>query len=161
MLTEKKKFLKKASGVYKTAIHKQDGLLYCRWKDNSAVTMLSTDACAAGGKPMRRYSKESKSHIQVYQPLPLANFNKSMGGTDRMDQNISCHRNNIHGNKWWWPIFTWLLDVARQNSYYLYKKQSHNTTSMYTQVSHCMLREFRKCKLGGGAMDPIISFLCI
>ncbi|KAI5710074.1 hypothetical protein M8J75_005478 [Diaphorina citri] len=32
-----------------------------------------------------------------------------MGGTDRLDQNVSRYRSNIRSKKWWWPLFAWLL----------------------------------------------------
>lgn len=45
-----------------------------------------------------------------------------MGGTDQMDPNINCYRIGIRSKKWYWPLFTWLLDVAVQNSWVLYNK---------------------------------------
>jgi len=39
-----------------------------------------------------------------------------MGGTDRMDENIAMYRIGIRGKKWWWPLFTWLLDAAIHNA---------------------------------------------
>lgn len=49
-----------------------------------------------------------------------------MGGTYLMDQNISTYRLGIRSKKWWWCIFTWLIDVSISNAWILYKK-GHNT----------------------------------
>ncbi|KAI5715666.1 hypothetical protein M8J77_020281 [Diaphorina citri] len=150
-LTEKKLFMKKPRGIYETAVNKKEGLLYCRWMDNSAVTTLSTDVGASGGKMVTRYSKESKAHIQVYQPQLIGDYNRSMGGTDRMDQNINCYRSDIHGNKWWWPIFTWLMDVARHNSYCLYKKNNRINQLQYTrQLVLAYLSRYGSTSKGAG-----------
>ena len=40
-----------------------------------------------------------------------------------MDQNASYYRITIRSKKWWWdwPLFAYLLDVAMQNSWLLYR----------------------------------------
>jgi hypothetical protein len=55
-----------------------------------------------------------------------------MGGTDLMDQNISTHRIGVTGKKWWWPIFTWLIDMCINNAWILQKKNltQHFLTSI-------------------------------
>lgn len=45
-----------------------------------------------------------------------------MGGTDRMDENLSYYRISVRGKKWWWPLFTWLIDVNVQNAWFLIRK---------------------------------------
>src|SRR6476469_9304650 len=44
-----------------------------------------------------------------------------MGGVDRMDQNIGAYRISVLTKKWWWPLFAYLLDVAMQNAWLLYR----------------------------------------
>ncbi|XP_068223020.1 piggyBac transposable element-derived protein 2-like [Palaemon carinicauda] len=34
-----------------------------------------------------------------------------------MDQNINEYRIVIRGKKWWWSLFTWMLDAAIQNAW--------------------------------------------
>lgn len=57
-------------------------------------------------------------------------YNRGMGGTDLMDQNISRHRIAVKGKKWWWAIFTWMVDMAMQNAWILQCKNAgcHATT---------------------------------
>ncbi len=45
-----------------------------------------------------------------------------MGGVDRMDQNIACYRISIRSRKRWWPLLAYLLDVAMQNSWIIYRQ---------------------------------------
>ena len=39
-----------------------------------------------------------------------------MGGSDQVDKNVNKYRIGIHGKKWWWCLFTWIVDVAVQNA---------------------------------------------
>ncbi|KAI5713033.1 hypothetical protein M8J75_013171 [Diaphorina citri] len=50
-----------------------------------------------------------------------------MGGTDRLDQNVSCYRSNIRSKKWWWPLFLWGIDVSIQNAWLLHRKSCKST----------------------------------
>ena len=90
-----------------------------RWKDNAVVTTAST---LLGEKPLgkaKRWSKQLNKHIQVNIPHVVDAYNKNMGGTDRMDENINAYRISIRGKKWWWPLFTWLIDASIQNAWNL------------------------------------------
>ena len=51
--------------------------------------------------------------------LPTNIINTSMGGTDHQDQNINKYRVSIHTKKWWWPLFSWRIDVTMQNVWLL------------------------------------------
>ena len=42
-----------------------------------------------------------------------------MGGIDRQDQRVNNYRRGIRGKKWWFPLFTWLVDVSIQNAWIL------------------------------------------
>ena len=46
-------------------------------------------------------------------------YNKTMGGVDRMDQNIGTYMINIRNKKWWWPIFPFGVDLAVNNAFQL------------------------------------------
>ena len=37
-----------------------------------------------------------------------------------MDWNYNAYRIGFRGEKWWWSIFTWGVDVSMQNSWILY-----------------------------------------
>lgn len=62
--------------------------------------------------------------------MVVAEYNKNMGGTDLMDENINRHRFAKRGEKWWWAIFTWLLDVAVQNACQIHKGVGFTFTSL-------------------------------
>ena len=51
-------------------------------------------------------------------------YNISMREVDRLDQNKSTYMINLHTQKWWWPLFRYVVDVAVNNAYQIYR-QSH------------------------------------
>ena len=44
-----------------------------------------------------------------------------MGSTDRYNQDTNLLRIGIRGKKWWWPLFTWLLDATIVNAWKLHQ----------------------------------------
>ena len=113
---------KEKRGTSDFIIDKANNISLCRWMDNSVVTIAST---AHGREPLskvKRYSQKEKKNIEVDCPLVIREYNNHMGGTDRQDQNVNNYRVSIRGKKWWWSIFTWLLDVSVQNAWILHKK---------------------------------------
>ena len=65
-----------------------------RWKDNKVVNALST---FTGNEPVqqaKRYCHKEKKRIEINQPNIINAYNKSMGGVDRMDQNIATYMIN-------------------------------------------------------------------
>lgn len=52
----------------------------------------------------------------IPQPRVIGKCNTFMRSTDQMDQNLACYRIGIRGKRWYWPLFTWMLAVATQNS---------------------------------------------
>ena len=46
----------------------------------------------------------------------------SIGGFERMDQNISAHMINLRTKKWWWPLFRFVVDAAVNNAYQTYRQ---------------------------------------
>ncbi|KAJ8911109.1 hypothetical protein NQ315_003371 [Exocentrus adspersus] len=121
-LPGKKAFEKHPRGSFDSIIDKGNGILFVRWVDNGVVTLAST---CFGLEPMgtvRRYSKAEKRMIQVTRPNVIGTYNSHMGGTDLMDENISRYRIGVRGKKWWWCLFTWMLDACMQNAWQLHKK---------------------------------------
>lgn len=47
-------------------------------------------------------------------------YNQGMGGVDLLDQAVNNYRVTIQGKKWWWPLWTHMLNVAVVNAWRLY-----------------------------------------
>jgi hypothetical protein len=118
-LKKKKEMKDTERGSYEYALCKDDGILVCSWHDNGVVSIASN---AYGVQPVtkvKRYSQAQKKHIQVDRPAVFGKYNESMGGTDRMDQNVANYRISIRSKKWYWPILTWLIDTCVHNAWQL------------------------------------------
>ncbi|XP_033214089.1 piggyBac transposable element-derived protein 3-like [Belonocnema kinseyi] len=111
-------------GTCKYIIEHTDGIFICKWVDNSAVTVASTKYGFEPTNATKRYSRKDKKSVIVPQPHCIYQYNKSMGGTDRMDQDIIRYKIDIRGKKWWFVLFTWLIDVAVNNSWLIHKESS-------------------------------------
>lgn len=97
-LPDKKNMEKKGRGAFVSKISKEDGLIVVRWTDNAVVSVAST---TYGVQPLCstvRYSKRVKKRIEVDQPHPSHMYNKYMGGTDRMDQDLARNQIGFKGN---------------------------------------------------------------
>lgn len=90
------------------------------WKDNSIVKMLSNHLEVLPLGRVQRWSRTEKKQVLIPQPNAIANYNKNMGGVDKLDWNIQKYRTKIRGKKWYFPIFTNAVDMALVNAHTIY-----------------------------------------
>ena len=57
-----------------------------------------------------QYVREAKAKIPVPCPNLVKKYNKGMGGVDLLDSMVANYWVNWR-KKWWWPIFSWSLNV--------------------------------------------------
>ena len=62
----------------------------------------------------KKFNRKEKKFIGISQPLPFFDYNKHMGGVDLHDNGIANYR---IGKKWWWPLFTNLIDSVIVNAW--------------------------------------------
>lgn len=135
-----------------TASDKNESVVLSRWKDNAVVTVASS---LYGSEPIGsvdRWSRVDKKKIKVSIPHGIKMYNKGMGGTDRMDQNINKYRISIKSKKWWWSLFTWMLDMAVHNAWQLSKGQGSALTQLQfrREIAACYLNQFGILPKGKG-----------
>ena len=129
-LPSKKIMEKKARSTVASIIDRTHGILFVRWVDNGVVTVASTLNGVEPTSGVRRYSQAEKKTIIVPRPNAIGTYNAFMGGVDLMDENIGRYRVGMRGKKWWWCIFTWLLDVCIQNAWQIHKKCGGTMTQL-------------------------------
>jgi hypothetical protein len=79
----------------------------------------------------------------VPQPKVFADYNKGMGGVDKIDQLIACYRTRMRLRKWWWPMLIYLFDSTVVNSYLIMKTMTPQDESVVTLLTfrrHLSLR---------------------
>ncbi|CAI9725721.1 Hypothetical predicted protein [Octopus vulgaris] len=82
-----------------TGVLESKAIKIIRWMDNALVKVESTIHGNNLVNKVKRWSKEKLKHIQVPIPQAIYNYNKNMGGTDQMDQNINAYRIGIRMEK--------------------------------------------------------------
>lgn len=96
---KKKESIKRGREVVAIKSIKSLDVHFTQWVDNSVVRVAFT---AFGMKPVNtalRYSSVEKKKVPVPWLLVVSKYNKSMGGVDRMDQNLSLYCIGIYDMK--------------------------------------------------------------
>lgn len=104
-LLSKKEIKNVKRGYHDYALCIDKGILVCKWVDNGVVSIASNNAGVEPIKSAKRYSQAEKKMIQVSRPAVFERYNMYMGGTDRMDQNISQYRISIRTKNGIGPFF--------------------------------------------------------
>lgn len=112
------KIMKKASrGYFDFRFDKNNEILIVKWVDNSICTMATNYDTIEPLSKVRRWSKIQKSVIDVQQPRVFKNYNRGMGGVDLNDQSVNTYRIGIRGKKWWWVLFTHMVNLCMTNAW--------------------------------------------
>jgi hypothetical protein len=119
-LLSTKEMKKKDRGYFEYVFDKTNSILITRWKDNNVVTMASNYDSVAPLSKVKRWSSATKEKLEVPQPRVFSNYNSYMGGVDLLDQATNNYRISIKGKKWWWVLFTHMLNVTMVNAWKLY-----------------------------------------
>lgn len=90
--------------------------------DNSIVSIASNNVGIQPISTVKRYSQKDKTNVQVPRPHLFGEYNRFMGGVDRMDENINMYRIHIRSKKWYWALFSWMLDACIHNAWQLQRK---------------------------------------
>lgn len=112
---------------------------FIRWSDKGKkpVAVLSSMHKASAVSSVRRTNKEGKKE-EVPCPLAIADYNKYMGGVDKIDQMLETYSIVRKSRRWWVKIFFHFMDLAICNSYIIYKTCS--TQNRKKPVSHLTYR---------------------
>lgn len=117
---EDNKSMKKAKrGYFDHRFDKNNQILIVKWVDNSICTMASNFDSIEPLSKVRRWSKDQKAVVDVPQPLLYKNYNRGMGGVDLNDQSVNTYRIGIRGKKWWWVLFTHMINLGLTNGWKL------------------------------------------
>jgi hypothetical protein len=100
----------------------KDGVVATIWFDNGIVSFLSNCIPAAPFEKISRRQPDGDVK-EIDCPPIVSAYNKSMGAVDMHDQRREVYRIGRKSNRWWLPLFYYLLDVCVVNSFLLYKLQ--------------------------------------
>ena len=126
--------------------------------------MVTTISTGAGAEPLNsttRFVRKEKKRVQIQCPNVISVYNKSMGGVDRSDQNISLYRASIRGKKWYYPLILHCVDLAVSNAWILHRlaNKGNATKQMDHLEFKLAIAEFLISKNASARKSPSASSL--
>jgi hypothetical protein len=100
----------------------------------------------------KRFCREKRASIQVPIPAMVTEYNAHMGGVDLLDNMVACYRVGHRIKKWWFPFYTWSLNVSAVNAWRLRMKVTGKKDSFLD-----FLRELVIIMLETHGRDPIAT----
>ena len=111
---------KQERGTLDYTYDKKNAIIIARWNDNSVVTVASNHETIEPLHRVKRWDRKNGKIKTIEMPQILKAYNQRMGGVDQFDNAINKYRIGIRGKKWYWPLFTNVLDAAMVNAWKLH-----------------------------------------
>ena len=90
-MIDSKEMAKRPRDNFDFCLAQEEGIALAAWNDNTIVSLVSTvDPVMPIVKATRWIAKDVQKK-QLDQPFMVSQYKHSMGGVDRMDQNIDTH----------------------------------------------------------------------
>ena len=96
------------------------------WKGNKVVNTIPTFTGKQPIQYIKRYCHREKHRVNIEQPNIISQYNIFIRGVDRMDQNTSAYVINSRPKIWLWPSFLFVVDIAVNNAYQIYRQSDLN-----------------------------------
>ncbi|XP_049947674.1 piggyBac transposable element-derived protein 3-like [Schistocerca serialis cubense] len=126
-LTDSKRMAKeKERGFYNYMFDKENKVLVVKWSDNKPVCVATNYSIITPLSSTKRYSQAKKKEISVTMPPLTEAYNAHMGGVDLLDKQISLYKMRIRSKKWWWPLFTQMIEICVVNTWRAYQIANSN-----------------------------------
>lgn len=101
-----------------------------RWNDNKVVTVVTNFESLDPKNEVQRRNKGSRISVPI--PECIKSYNKFKNGVDLFDALMSVYRIRIRGKKWYFSLFTNILDTMVVASWKLYKFAELGTHDLLT-----------------------------
>ena len=92
------------------------------WKDNKAVTVLSSDIGVLPLCSAKRWDKELRKKVDLPCPAVIREYNGKMGGIDKSDMLTHLYKSPMKARRWYLRLFGYILDLCTANAWILYKR---------------------------------------
>lgn len=125
-LISDKMLKKKGRGASQQLVCNENKVAVVKWFDNKVVTLASSFVDSFPKEKIKRYTKETKSRVDVDCPQIVKQYNAHIGGVDLADMLISLYRSNFKTKRWYMAIFSQAIDICVNNSWLMYRKDRQN-----------------------------------
>lgn len=142
-LPESKVMAKTDRGTFETWFDTSEEIAVTRWNDNRCVTVMSNFDSDQPPSRVKRWDRSLRAHKYVEQPRMINNYNKFMGGVDAHDWLCGKYSTSIRGKKWYWCLFTRLVDMSVVNAWILHRHTTENPLSLLDFRRHIAVAYLR------------------
>lgn len=133
-VVEKHVINKKASRGTSAAKHEQNsGMNYVTVIDSKTVSIASTAARVTPLAPLRRYSSDAHTKIEIPFPKVFYLYNKFMGGVDLHDGHCNNLLPSIRSKKLTWVVFIRVIQASIVNSVVIFNAAGCDKTKVGTK----------------------------
>lgn len=124
-LRSEKELKKEGRGSYDSKIAEEEDVVIVRWHDNGPVNMISTVVGLGNITKVNRWSEAAKKHVDIDCPQVIAEYNRFMGGVDKLDFLISLYPLQAKTKKWPVRVISHFVSFAVCNSWLEYIRDAN------------------------------------
>lgn len=137
---------KRNRGEFDHAFDNKAKVTVVRWNDNSVVTVATNNGTIHPVVKVKRYNRKLRKEESIPQPNMINDYNRHMGGVDLLDNSVANYRIRVRGKKWWWPLFTNLVDCTVVTSWRIYNIANESRMSQLDFRSSLVLSLLQSAK---------------
>ncbi|KAG0414393.1 hypothetical protein HPB47_008460 [Ixodes persulcatus] len=119
-LKSEKEMRKEERGTIDSKISEDGDVVIVRWQDNGIVNMASTRVRVGEKGTVKRWSEAKKEHIEIECPEVVLEYNKFMGGVDKLDFIMSLYPIRTRPKKWTVRVISHFITFGLSNSWLEY-----------------------------------------
>lgn len=138
-IKDSKSLGKEDRGTFDFRFDTNGEILVVKWNDNKCVTAATNFDYIEPLFQASRWDRKARAKRAIPQPQLLKNYNSWMGGVDQHDWFVGKYATKIRAKKWYWPLFTRILDMAVVNAWIVYRQVNKtNITLLEYRRSICV-----------------------
>lgn len=123
-LKGEKEMKREERGTMDSKVTEEGDVVLVRWKDNNLVNVASTQ-CGVGDTGLaRRWSASRKEYIDIECPQSIIEYNRYMGGVDKLDFVMSLYPLRSKTTKWPVRVISHFVSFALANSWLEYLRDA-------------------------------------
>jgi len=134
-----KELKESGGGSYDSVVEKKRGIALVRWYDRKLIHLVSTYSGTLPLGTCKRWKPTDNKKVDVNRPSVVEEYNRSMGGVDKMDMLLELYRINIRSRKSYNRIIYWAISVAVVNGWLVYKYNANGQKKMPLIEFHSLI----------------------
>ena len=135
---------KKERGYFEFKFDKKNEILITKWNDNKCFSLATNFDTVFPTVQVQRWSSSQRAKISVAQPHAINTYKNFMGGVDLHDWLLEKHTIAVRGKKWYWCLFTRMIDMTVINAHLAFKRCNENNSLPVKEFRRHIARAYLK-----------------